>query len=111
MNCHKCRTEPMKTETHAGVDFERCPVCKGMHFDKGELERMIAAGPGVGDSLAFSATSDAMDSVTAHCHACGVDMDAKIGPAGLDLHIDECPKCGAIFLDEGELATLQLHSS
>ncbi len=108
MNCPKCRIEEMKTETIGGVEIERCPVCKGMYFDKGELERMLEQEAGTGDTFAFSATSDAMDKVAAYCPHCEKDMGSSMGPA--DVRVDRCDSCGAVFLDQGELATLQLHA-
>ena len=109
MNCPKCRIEEMKTETISGVEFERCPVCKGMYFDAGELERMLTLDVGTGDTFAFSAISDAMDEVSAYCPHCEKEMGASVGPA--DVRVDRCGSCGGIFLDQGELATLQVHNS
>ena len=108
MNCPKCRIEEMRDEELGGVQFERCPVCKGMYFDKGELEKMLELEAGTGDTFAFSATSDAMDVVAAYCPHCEREMEALNGPA--DVRVDRCTDCGALFLDQGELATLQLHS-
>lgn len=108
MMCPKCRREEMKRETFAGIEIDRCPVCKGMYFDKGELEQMIIKNQ-TADTFAFSAMSDAMDQVPAHCTRCDLPMTAHKGPA--DLLVDVCDKCGGIFLDQGELATLQLQRS
>ncbi|MBW2732340.1 MAG: zf-TFIIB domain-containing protein [Deltaproteobacteria bacterium] len=108
MFCPKCRREEMKPETHKNTEIDRCPVCKGMFFEKGELERMIITNASA-DTFAFSAMSDAMDEVTAHCTRCDVPMKAHTGLA--DLRVDMCDTCGGIFLDQGELATLQLHDS
>ncbi len=109
MNCPKCRIEAMKTEILEGVVFERCPVCKGMYFDRGEFEQMLALEVGTGDTFAFSPTSDAMDAVPATCPHCEQVMVASMGPA--DIRVDRCTSCGAVFLDQGELATLQLHNA
>lgn len=109
MNCPKCRREPMKPETYEGIEIDRCPVCKGMFFEKGELEQMIVRQVSGADTFAFSSTSDVMDDVAAHCTRCDQDMIAHTGAA--DLRVDICEKCGGIFLDQGELATVQLHRS
>lgn len=109
MNCPKCRIEEMKIETLSGIEIDRCPVCKGIYLDKGEFEKLVVLEAGTGDSFAFSAISDAMDEVPAYCPHCEHDMVSNVGPA--DLKVDRCEKCGGIFLDQGELATLQLHSS
>jgi uncharacterized protein len=108
--CPKCRKEKMRPETYEGVEIDRCPVCKGLFFDKGELEELLAKDEGnVADTLSFSATSDAMDQVRAHCPRCDKDMDAVTGPA--DVRMDVCRQCRGVFLDQGELATLQLAKS
>lgn len=100
----------MGSEELAGVAIERCPVCKGIFFDdEAELERLIGLEVGTGDTLAFSAISDLMDQVPALCPRCARDMVAYTGPA--EVRIDRCEGCGGSFLDQGELATLQLHAS
>jgi Zn-finger nucleic acid-binding protein len=99
----------MVSDVVDGVEIERCPVCKGMYFDEGELDRLAALEAGTGDTFAFSATSDAMDTVPAYCPHCECDMEPMIGPA--DVRVDRCPSCNGTFLDQGELATLQLHGN
>lgn len=98
----------MTNDVVEGVEIERCPVCKGMYFDQGELERLMTLEAGTGDTFAFSAISDAMDHVAAYCPHCEQDMEPQAGPAGV--RIDRCPGCEAAFLDQGELATLQLQN-
>lgn len=107
MNCPKCRIEQMQEELVVGVEIERCPVCRGMYFDKGELEKLVLQELGTGDTFTFSATIDAMDELQAYCPHCEVDMETMKGPA--DVRVDRCPECGATFLDRGELAIMQLH--
>ncbi len=109
MNCPKCRTEPMKPESYEGIEVDRCQACKGLFFDRGELKGMLGKKLGnTADTLVFSATSDQMDHVTAHCPRCSKDMNAMMGPG--EIKIDLCPQCNAVFLDQGELASLQLYA-
>ena len=97
----------MRTETFNDVEIERCPVCKGIFFDKGELEALAQADTGTADTFAFSPISDVMDSVAASCPRCEKPMAAQVdGESGV--RIDSCGECGGTFLDQGELATLQL---
>jgi Zn-finger nucleic acid-binding protein len=106
MNCPKCRDQAMNPEVYEEVSIERCPVCKGMFFHKGEIRELIEKQQGnVADDLRFSPTSDMMDAVEAHCFLCREDMVQVKTPG--DVVINECPKCKGIFLDQGELATLQ----
>jgi Zn-finger nucleic acid-binding protein len=105
--CPKCRPELMREEKIEGFTIDRCPVCKGIYLDRGELEALLQKklGPRV-DQFAFTATSDAMDAVRGHCPRCDQAMGAVVGPEGI--RVDRCGKCGAVFLEQGELATLQL---
>jgi Zn-finger nucleic acid-binding protein len=108
MNCPKCRIEAMKHETYEGIEVDRCPACKGMFLEKGELKGLIAKKMGnTADTLNFSTTSDQMDGIAGHCFACNLDMVVVKGPG--DVKVDVCKQCGAAFLDQGELATLQLY--
>jgi Zn-finger nucleic acid-binding protein len=45
MNCPKCRIEPMRSETYEGIKIDRCPACKGMFLDRGELAALQLYSP------------------------------------------------------------------
>ncbi len=107
-NCPKCKTEPMKQEIFEGIEVDRCPACKGLYLDSGELKGLLAKKMGnTADTLGFSAISDHMDRINALCHRCNENMNVMIGPG--DIRVDLCPNCKAIFLDQGELASIQLY--
>lgn len=36
----------MTTVNRSGVEFDMCPVCRGVWLDRGELEKLIEAGGG-----------------------------------------------------------------
>ncbi len=109
MKCPKCRKQEMESETYEGVEVERCPACKGLYLDRGELLKLIREEQGnVADKLKFSPTSDMMDALPAHCPRCEQDMIAAAAPGGVSVNL--CQRCAAIFLDQGELATIQLHA-
>lgn len=109
MDCPKCRVA-MKAEQHEGIELDRCESCGGLFFDAGELEAIVKrlAGQRVDDSptVDFAAADDK----EATCPRCDVAMTPEEGPRK-DLHIDRCPQCAGIFLDRGELGTLQLWST
>ena len=109
MKCPKCRQHEMNVETHKGVEIDRCPVCHGLFLDRGEpasLIRLQAANEV--DSLSFTMMSDDLDLVEAECGRCEhVIMTPIEGPGGI--RVDRCQHCGGIFLDQGELASIQLH--
>lgn len=35
---------PMQTVERSGVQFDMCPTCRGVWLDRGELEKLMAAG-------------------------------------------------------------------
>ena len=105
--CPKCRPEPMREEVIESIAVDRCPVCKGIFLDRGELEALLARRLGARvDAFAFTATSDAMDSVRGTCPRCEHATEPAVGPEGI--RTERCPKCQGVFLEQGELATLQL---
>ena len=110
MNCPKCRTETMVQETYEGIEVDRCPACKGLYLDSGELKGLIAARMGnKADTLGFSPTSDHMDVINAFCLRCNKNMNVMVGPG--NIRVDLCSKCKGVFLDQGELASIQLYKT
>ncbi len=109
MRCPKCRNQEMGVEVHKGVEIDRCPLCHGLFLDRGELASLIRLqAANEVDSLAFTMMSDDLDCVEAECGRCEhVTMTPVEGPGGI--RVDRCQKCGGIFLDQGELASIQLH--
>jgi len=106
MKCPKCRLEQMVVETYDGKQVQRCPVCHGLYLSRGKLEEMLKKKQGlVADNIVFAPTPEAMDEAAAHCFACDRDMELVKGP--FDVFVNWCPGCGAMFLDPGELATIQ----
>ena len=41
LKCPKCGSD-LKTEDYQGVEIDLCPDCKGMWFDAGEVESLLA---------------------------------------------------------------------
>jgi Zn-finger nucleic acid-binding protein len=110
LDCPKCRQWKMHRESFQGIEIDRCGTCQGMFLDRGELEAMLARDlGGTADTFAFSHTSDAMDAVSAWCPRCQEGMAAVTSQGGL--RVDVCRRCRAVFLDQGELASLQLERS
>lgn len=44
MNCPICKS-PMKKIERYGVDINRCPECKGIWLDRGEIEKIARKEP------------------------------------------------------------------
>jgi len=106
MKCPKCRLEEMQIETYEGCPVERCPVCRGLFLARGDLEDLLKKKQGwVADNAVFAPTSEALDSARAHCFGCDQDMQLVKGP--FDVFVNWCKSCGGMFLDPGELASIQ----
>ena len=109
-SCPKCRVKELKAEELRGLSLERCAICHGLRLDQGQLRALLAAKLGlVADKLRISAMAELMDPVVGHCFDCDVAMDAIT--TDTDIRLDQCPSCKVVFLDEGELATLQFQQS
>lgn len=106
MKCPKCSDMAMQLETWPGVELERCPRCEGLFLDAGELERLVATSVGDRvDSFGFTPLSETLDMELGSCDRCRIPMKPYLGPR--NVRIDRCPKCSAVFLDQGELAELR----
>jgi Zn-finger nucleic acid-binding protein len=110
MECPKCEGVEMKVETHSSAAVARCPTCRGLFLAKGQLTKILRAGlaPEV-DCLDFRGVASAMEVVPAQCPRCDRrTMDVVAGPGGV--RVDRCGSCGAVFLDQGDLASIALQT-
>lgn len=103
MKCPKCDQE-MRVEVYVGVEVDKCPACEGIFLDRGEMETLISGKAEGADSIEYTELSNQKDMELGTCPRCHVEMLAELGPN--NLRIDRCPKCDAVFLDQGELAEL-----
>ena len=105
MNCPKCRQDRMRPEIYLGIEVQRCPICKGMFLEKGDVKALLENELGqVADDERFAPTSEVLDAQNARCPRCNLEMPYAVAPG--DITINQCNDCGAIFLDAGELASL-----
>ena len=110
MKCPACHRGLSKLEVQ-GVTVDICQEgCKGVWFDKGELEQVDEPAEMAGKTLvdATHAWSPALPSDKKRaCPRDGADM-AKISfKTKNNFEIDECSKCGGVWLDANELARLR----
>jgi len=90
-----------------GVELDRCPTCRGIFFDPGELQAVLRQGlvdrvEGLPEILLDDGQRDRN---AAHCYLCGLAMLAKRAPG--EVRVDWCPGCKGVFLDSGELTVLE----
>mgnify|MGYP001041401160 CR=1 FL=1 len=103
MNCPRCKKE-MNTELFREVEIDRCPHCKGIYLDKGELEKIVSQTIESVEHCGPLQKSERPD-ITAVCPKCGKEMYELTGAA--DVHFDWCMDCEGMFFDQGELSVLQ----
>ncbi len=105
-------------EMYEGVELDKCPKCRGLWLDPGELER-IQRTQEVDYSSRLQEAVNAAAAAYNHerqlqeqalaCPACGVTMEKQEHGFNKWVVIDFCPGCRGIWLDEGELEALELY--
>ncbi|MFL5319092.1 MAG: zf-TFIIB domain-containing protein [Myxococcaceae bacterium] len=91
--CPACQSM-LQTFKMGPIELDRCVGCKGTFFDGGELEGVL------GKKVEFK---DAGFATSRKCAACSALMR---GASALGVQLETCPSCKAVFLDAGELRTL-----
>jgi len=107
----------LRPETYEDVEIDRCPHCRGVWLDAGELETVQVNQ----DSDFRGVPTSSFDSVNA---AVEMAKSASEGPRGClvceeplvkkeyfsssQIMIDACPKGHGMWLDSGELTRLQM---
>lgn len=112
MDCPVCASS-MTQENLGGVTVQACADgCKGIWFESGELAQLDETNEGVGqalqDALAAPRTNDA-NRADLTCPKCQISMHHHLYEGEKGVNIDECDKCGGIFLDSGELKIIREH--
>ena len=111
LTCPQCQTA-MTEENFGGALVNVCGECRGIWFDDSELERLDHERKGAGPALA-AALRHELESPRGPAHGplgcphCAVAMDVRPHELESEVDIDECPECGGIFLEGGELARLR----
>ncbi len=106
MICPVCR-QPMIVVEYRQIELDYCQNCKGVWFDKGELELLLehAGIPGAGPTLQHTLLiSEAKNSEKRRrCPICRHTMK-KVNVAG-DKHVllDACVRHDGIWFDGGEV--------
>lgn len=103
MNCPKCQLMRLKQEYVHGVNLnvDYCPKCKGVWFDRGELEQaMPVADPQM--RIPHNAVR-----LEALCPGCAKPIYAFPYP-GTRVMIEMCKSCEGLWLDSGEFKQIRV---
>lgn len=109
MICPACRNE-MTAVTIEGVTVDVCQDgCGGMWFDNFEIKKFDEVHESAGRQLLELTANPKITvdtSAKRQCSKCDVPMMQHFFDVKRQIAIDECPGCGGIFLDAGELAAI-----
>jgi len=99
MKCPVCRVPTYVVEFEQ-IELDLCPDCRGLWFDRGELELLLESANT--SDLAAAATDEA----SRGCPICRKMMNkVNIGP-GRRVLIDSCSQGCGLWFDKNELADL-----
>lgn len=105
--CPSCNNDLVEEEFHKTM-IDRCPHCRGIFFDAGELESILEIVD-LFNSIALK--EDDLHPSEAELRrqlCCPVDGESfekhEIGGQIIDI----CPECRGIWLDDGELFALKI---
>lgn len=112
MKCPRDTVE-MNTSTYEGIEIDTCPICSGVWLDRGELEVIEEVHPEhpkieAADPVAQAyerARQEGSDPVI--CPFCSEEMVREERGLASGVMIDVCPKNHGIWLDKGELQSLE----
>ena len=109
MTCSVCGKEMV--QKNFGVNVDVCENgCKGMWFDRDELQMLDEKNDGLGAALENALRyprSNAGNRGQIKCPTCSIPMHAHRYKRAREVNVDECYKCGGFFLDSGELTEIR----
>ena len=107
MDCPKCEFS-MQTVRYQSVEVDRCASCKGIWFELGELDELLALRGSeeidIGDSSSGKEynRTDRID-----CPICRSQMVRMVDRDQPHIWFEKCSGCSGIFLDAGEFRDLK----
>ena len=104
--CPRCHL-PMREMQLETVTVDRCPRCRGLWFDPGELTR--ATGRPVPEELGTTRRRARLG--TRKCPDCNERLVERDLDEGVPIRIDQCKECRGIFLDRGELDRIRAYAA
>lgn len=111
MKCPLCKKE-MKIVKIENIEIDECQDgCHGIWFDINELkkldEKTEGSGPELERILSYERAWDFNPLRKVKCPKCNEKMERHEYIDASRIFIDECFKCGGIWLDKGELGAIR----
>jgi len=101
MLCPRCKANELKeSKTDKGVKLDVCTQCRGIWFDKGELQRFLQ------DGLKDLTIPTGAGPAGLQCPKCRTPL-ANFDYPGTRVGVDACKKCGGVWLDGGEFGKIK----
>ena len=107
MKCPACKSN-LREKGAGGITLDICyGGCGGIWFDKSELENVSARAATTLHSIWQVPVSNVKLTDPRMCPRCPEQvLDRKWFSPAEKVEIDECPKCGGIWLDAGEFSRI-----
>lgn len=117
MKCPKDETTLATVDYEGAVQVDRCPTCRGMWLDQGELEQIertkerdytaeLRELPDLVDKAYAMASQSAAPPLD--CPNCGRTMERREHAYCSQILIDVCPQCHGVWLDADEIGALEV---
>ena len=117
MRCPIDNSELQSQTYEADLTVDACSECGGMWLDRGELEAIqetkerdysdeLSRMPDLGYNAYLLAQQKTGRSI--QCPNCNVEMEAREYARCSQVMIDVCPQCHGIWLDKGEIESLEV---
>lgn len=106
MRCPKCRSDMQAIDVD-GVEVDRCTICQGLWFDRGEVERVIEARAAASLDIGDAAVGKVQNDIDQYrCPRCGGPMARLVDAGQPHIWFEKCGACHGSFFDAGELKDL-----
>lgn len=111
MKCPACQTK-LSRVTKSGITVDACRKgCGGLWFDNFELEKFDESHESAGEALLDLKPKKPVPVSSTDKRRCPACRDVIMGRYHFSvrkrIEIDECPACGGVWLDAGELAAIR----
>lgn len=110
MNCPACENQLSEMEA-GGIKVDVCRACGGIWFDNFELMKVDEPHESAGEALLDIAGGESVEVDHDRARSCPRCDDMSLRRHFFSplkqVEVDECPGCGGIWLDVGELAALR----
>lgn len=107
MNCPKNKKIEMNEIQIGDIVIDKCPDCKGIWLDYGELEALIKGALVSKIESEETKPNSEADKIAGKCPRCHLVLwRRKIEEK--NFHVEICPSCFGVWLDEGELRLIDV---